>query len=343
MNQPRSVGIDLVRIFAVLAVIAGHIPRHPQWVTLSTYSWHVPVFFFFSGYLWNSTRSPSQEISRRSKSLVIPYLSWAIILFVPLIVHLSLTGGNWRVEILRTATLNDANRLFTTFWFVAALFFSAVLVKYSEAGPRWFIWCACAGSVIYSIIGASTLSQLPLRIGLALPGALFILLGQEFRKARQRLTSLPEVPLALICITMAGALIALGLSKPLDMKYADMGTPMLSVLIAALIAGGLIILAEHIGPALPRAFAKVVTPLAQSALVVVLVHPALLWWMERFPHITGFRLYTIVVAVSWSLALLIHLSAASPILAGVPLWTRSSSGDNGKPKSSTTKNGGTNL
>jgi acyltransferase len=64
----RSVPFDAVRVLAMLAILAGHV-----WVNgparLFLYTWHVPIFFVLSGYLWKPNRSLAGEVKNRVRSV----------------------------------------------------------------------------------------------------------------------------------------------------------------------------------------------------------------------------------------------------------------------------------
>lgn len=62
----RSVGIDVVRVIAIVAIVAGHAWTRVR-SALVVHAWHVPVFFILSGYLWSGRRSLRQEAGAGSR------------------------------------------------------------------------------------------------------------------------------------------------------------------------------------------------------------------------------------------------------------------------------------
>ncbi len=49
----RVIFVDIIRGVAVLSVLLGHISTT---ITRFIYSWHLPLFFFVSGFFFKSTR-----------------------------------------------------------------------------------------------------------------------------------------------------------------------------------------------------------------------------------------------------------------------------------------------
>jgi len=74
-------GIDLLRLVSIGAVVTGHIWATPL-AHLVLYLWHVPFFFFLTGYLWTPQRAMSDEARRRAASLAKPYVFWLGLLYV---------------------------------------------------------------------------------------------------------------------------------------------------------------------------------------------------------------------------------------------------------------------
>ena len=82
-RKPRLVYIDMLKSFAIFMVVIGHRTDNAileQYI----YSFHIPLFFWISGYLFNPDKCERLSIflSRRLRTLVIPYFTFAIISFL---------------------------------------------------------------------------------------------------------------------------------------------------------------------------------------------------------------------------------------------------------------------
>ncbi|PRB12784.1 MULTISPECIES: acyltransferase [unclassified Microbacterium] len=266
----RSGAIDLVRLLAVAAIVAGH--AFTKDVTQAwLYSWHVAVFFILTGYLWKPGRMLRTEVFRRALSLGRPYVAaFAVLTAVLLIVkpvdalH-TIAGG---VEGGRFAQMP-----YVTLWFVSALFFTAVVFRAMERLPYAAQWGIGIAGALAAWAWSGPLSRTPLGIGYIATCLLYLLVGDALRRVRDRI-AMPLVS-GVVALTIGAALVAVGAAAPLDIKLGDDGTPAVSALASSAIAIGLILVAESV--VRPGRFSRACTLLALPLLTVVLLHPLVLW------------------------------------------------------------------
>lgn len=266
----RSGAVDLVRLIAVGAIVAGH--AFTKEVTQDwLYTWHVAVFFILTGYLWKPGRMLSAEVSRRALSLGRPYVAAFAVLSVALVV---VRPGDAITTIVGAAEGGrHAQMPFVTLWFVSALFFTAVLFRLLERLPyalQWAIGLVCA---VIAWTWPEPLSRTPLGIGYVATCLIYLLIGDALRRARDRI-SRPLIAGA-ISLAVGVVLVSVGWAAPLDIKLGDNGTPVVSTLASSAISIGLILLAE--GIVWPGRFSRACTLLALPLLTVVLLHPLVLW------------------------------------------------------------------
>jgi acyltransferase len=312
----RSGAIDAVRVLGIAAVVAGHTLGTPL-VRPLLYSWHVPLFFFLAGYLFASRRTVTEELNRRTRTLAAPYLVWFVLIAIPFVVlDSTLETGTWAR--LVSPFLNGANSAlaYSTFWFVAVLFFSDVLLRCVKKLPRSLVWAiGVVGAVLGYTIGGA-LAQTPLSIGSALPCLSFMLIGSLAHTIRPRIRAAAPVGFGLLLL--AGVGIEAGVSAPLDIKQGDFGTPVISTVAAGMISFGLVLVAESIFSRLGPRASRIATQLSYAGFMVVLTHPLVLWLMLTFgPPAPGWLLFTICAAIPWAAALLAVRSPASLWLTGV--------------------------
>lgn len=77
MNTKRIAWIDNLRGFAMLLILLGH-SYPPHDLKMLIYSFHVPLFFFLSGYLYKE-RNVVDVIKHKTKTLLKPYFITALI------------------------------------------------------------------------------------------------------------------------------------------------------------------------------------------------------------------------------------------------------------------------
>jgi acyltransferase len=312
LSSHRSGGIDTLRVVGVTAVIAGHVAG--GLTTYLTFPWHVPVFFFLTGYLWKDERDFSDEWRNRSRSLGFPYLVWFTGLFVAYTIFTALTAhfSFWR----EAGTLYGgvfAWRPFTTFWFVSALLFATLLYRMLSRFTLEIRWLVALLGVIGGTLLPGITAESPLSTGAAVTCLVFIVAGQTARLLRSRLRH--ELLVALVLIAISAILIAARMSKPLDLKSGDFGTPVVSVVVAIALSFGLLVVTDSIVQRLPAWVSQVSTALAVPAMVVVLAHPIVLWALD--PLTLGHRVeFVVALLVSWAVGLVAVRTPWSTYLTG---------------------------
>jgi acyltransferase len=278
-TQPRTraAAVDAVRVIGVVAIVVGH-----TWnFDYALYTWHVPVFFFLSGYLWRSGRSLREEVRRRARTLLVPYVSWLVIvtaIWVPFMFHVGLgylrepTGdllrGGWFIA-----------RPYSAFWFITALFVSAVAMRALERVSSLLPWVVGAAAVAWSTVAPDQIKRVPEAAGIALVGLFCMCVGQLVRRHRARIRRPVEVGLLLLVPSyLLGFLHVL---EPLNVKAGELGTPVLSLLMSLGISCGLLLVLEGLEPHLPEQVGRAATLLASVSVPVILGHALVLGVFQR--------------------------------------------------------------
>lgn len=75
MGKDKIVWVDNLKGFAILAVVLGHINTP---LTPFIFSWHMPLFFFLSGYLLNRDNLV-ESVKTDSRKLMIPYFAFGLL------------------------------------------------------------------------------------------------------------------------------------------------------------------------------------------------------------------------------------------------------------------------
>ena len=137
--------ITILKAFGILLVVGGHVGGFLNWIGIPwsnnaeifpAYSFHMPLFFFASGYFYNS-KYDSQIytlLRKRISSLVIPYYKWNLfygLLVTFLIINLNFSKGN---------ILSISNFLFEP-WISG--------YQYNLNGPAWFVLCLFLSQILY--------------------------------------------------------------------------------------------------------------------------------------------------------------------------------------------------
>ncbi len=319
----RSAALDGVRVLGVAAVIVGHAVPDDGFRQL-LFAWHVPVFFVLSGYLHKPGRPLRRELRARTVSLAWPYLFWFAVV-ATLYLPLGLSGwfapaasvSDWVGPILGGA---NAREPFTTFWFVSALFFVALLFRLLDGLPSPVLWSAAALGVVAGATIGPLLAATPLAVGSALCCLVFVVIGRASRRFIESLSERMPVGGGVIgvgLIVLGELLVVLGVVRPVDIKLGDYGTPVAAVAVSCAISLGLVLAAEAVYRGASPRVAAVTTTLSLAGLCAVLVHP-LLQWLMRPADLPVPVIAAVMLVMPWALGVALRHTPLAQVTTGGP-------------------------
>ena len=182
-TKKRIDWVDMAKGYGTIAVIFAHLAVGKIGVWL--YTFHVPLFFFLSGYVFNENLKFNDFISKKGKGILIPYFT----LGLPMIAFTFL-------QYLRNGLLNKATviqllkefifqeRLWTL-WFIACLFFVNIffyfVCKFTKSDLLKFAFSVvlvCIGIYYYRCGG----QPLPWNIDVCFTATIFFCGGYLLKK-----------------------------------------------------------------------------------------------------------------------------------------------------------------
>lgn len=188
--------IDSLKGMAIILVVIGHINNVSNELNQYIYSFHMPLFFFISGYLFNFEKYADigkKYLVKKIDSLIIPYFFFSVISYMFYITMDSLYQPQIQnVEVFREGIffnlyviICSASRYLinTPLWFLPCLFITEAL---------FFVLKKCFKdhyivifTIIFSFIGFLYHSCIPLRLpwgaDIAFTGIVFYSAGYLFR------------------------------------------------------------------------------------------------------------------------------------------------------------------
>jgi len=309
--RPRFVYVDVLRVLGILLVIAAHIGDLAYRFTF-IFSWPVPLFFILSGYFWVD-RPLSAEWSRRYRSLARPYAFWLAVTLVVYVVRLGL-DHDLSLDALKGPIWVGyyATRPFTTFWFISTLFFTCILYRLvCQLTPTTQGLLGIAGLVAGYLFGG-LLAKTPLAAGSAVACLSMVMLGRLAQRYKHRLGG---APVGAVLVIVSLTLTAMKIAYPMDIKQGGFGTPILSIALASATSIGMLLVAEPLFARTPPRIASKITALGAAGLIVVFVHPVVLYFLD-VPSVPGLLQLLIIPAVCWAVGLAALYSPASELLTG---------------------------
>lgn len=76
-DKGRIIWIDIMRGILMISIVMGHIYT-TSLLRKYLYSFHVPAFFFLSGYCFHYSRNFKLFLYKKIKTVVIPYFSFSL-------------------------------------------------------------------------------------------------------------------------------------------------------------------------------------------------------------------------------------------------------------------------
>lgn len=148
--KERVSWIDMAKGYGVLFVIYAHLGVDFLWTWM--YSFHLPLFFFLSGYVFNANRKFTEFVAKKCKNILVPYFSLGIPMVLFEVVKSVYKGAFSEQAVLVLVRDYLLQRRLWTLWYIACLFWLNILfyilVKICKAE-----WQIAIVSVFMPILG----------------------------------------------------------------------------------------------------------------------------------------------------------------------------------------------
>ncbi|GAA6622338.1 acyltransferase family protein [Scytonema sp. NUACC26] len=243
MSQ-RIVWIDCWKGIAIITVVISHVVEP---VSKYFFWFHMPLFFFMSGYLYQKKFDNFTFLKRKFSHLIIPYCSFLVLLSIPqyalYILKIWQQGKNNDFNEIWEFTFNliyggkNLTGSFGIFWFVTCLFFTQQLYNwlYSKFGSnKWLMIKIMLGFYCLAMINFWYLKNVSFPwslnvVALALP---FYWIGHMTAKFSAINTATPVIVSVIIFVTAIISERCHWLDLSFNMKYINYGFLGINIIIA---------------------------------------------------------------------------------------------------------------
>lgn len=191
MTQNKPIGekridvVDIVRAIGIVIMVAGHTPGFGGKFDRYIHTFHMPLFFLISGYLYRLKVDTSilRQIGQKAMRLLVPYAFYALINYI--FWFLLEKDAPWYSPLVNLVTYNTHDLpICGALWFLSALFFAEVFYLLIDSVIRkklirtiFVTMCA----VIAALVQNYTQIRLPLTIDIAIVCMFFLEVGQLVR------------------------------------------------------------------------------------------------------------------------------------------------------------------
>lgn len=264
-------------MLGLLVIVTGHV-----WTGLPVLGYAVVIFFVIAGYLWSDKRNLRDEIWHRAEILVVPYISWLVIIGSANFVGKALAGESTfeLVKLLANYVLGGSRIVtpLTAYWFLTAIFFATVIYRYLRTRSSPVFLGTIAGALLLTL-AFPYIGKLPLSLGVGFCGIVFIAAGHGFRRIE---ASIP-IPVALAALLLVICLLLIygNVIEPMVLKVGYFGTPFLSIVVAILISCAALRLSGPLAQLLPAAIGRQIIAFVRLGTPIIVLHTVPLWLLPE--------------------------------------------------------------
>ncbi len=129
----RQSFIDNAKAFAILLVLIGHTDGIPKFLEIFIYSFHIPAFFFLSGYLVSDNKLKTEfgnYAINQLKGLVIPYIVFGLISLLYATLNNVIKFGNINIPDMLVGLLygnSEGLKINIVLWFFTCLYVTSMV------------------------------------------------------------------------------------------------------------------------------------------------------------------------------------------------------------------------
>lgn len=135
MGNNRDKSLDIAKAICIILMVVGH-SGCPTYLHDFVYMFHMPCFFFVSGWLLNDKYITDLKtgLLQKTKGSYYPFVKWTLIFLllhnVFASMHIYENGYSWQTfmeRIVRAFTMTGSESLLGGFWFLISLFWASIL------------------------------------------------------------------------------------------------------------------------------------------------------------------------------------------------------------------------
>ncbi|KAF1041618.1 MAG: hypothetical protein GAK35_03195 [Herbaspirillum frisingense] len=276
----RQRWIDVLRGIGIILVVWGHVYGGYSFDII--FLFHMPLFFFISGYLFRPVADLGAFCRRKAIQLLVPYAVFLLAIGIPLTIDLFLNKPHDAAAVLTFAgdMLLGGSRLsawVAAFWFVT-VFFAVLLIEAALIGRHarstllWLHAAMLAASYLNAFFAPAL--KVPWALNLVLAAAPFFYAGHLWRQLPQRQRG-DRIAVAVAALAVIAAIVnhyfGWHLSLGYDMKVTQYGVPGLSFIAALGCCVCMTRVARRVDARWP-AVALWLAELGQAAIVIMFMH-----------------------------------------------------------------------
>lgn len=125
----RIDSVDILRAVGIIVMVMGHVGFGGKFDRF-IHTFHMPLFFLISGYLYRQKLNVSigRQIASKAKRLMIPYVMYGVINYIFWLLLVKTSEDLWWSPLLRMVTYNTEKLpICGALWFLSSMFFAETI------------------------------------------------------------------------------------------------------------------------------------------------------------------------------------------------------------------------
>ena len=175
MSNKRNASLDIAKAICIILMVIGH-SGCPTYLHDFVYMFHMPCFFFISGWLLSNKylSDLKKGLYQKTKASYFPFVKWTLIflifhnVFASMHIYENCYSSQMFIErIVRTLTMTGGESLLGGFWFLISLFWASIislLFFYILSKKDILTEKNISGGVILTVIIAIFLHFIPIKL-----------------------------------------------------------------------------------------------------------------------------------------------------------------------------------
>lgn len=220
MNE-RKRTLDILRGIGIFLMVFDHV-GWGSFVHGYIQSFHMPLFFIASGYLWKNENTVNL-IRKRFKTLMVPYFIFSGFYLLLQQITLFSTGNDFMSSlraVLIYPTDIDCMPIAPALWFLPCMFFSSIVYSYLSKLKRQYKRNVVVGIAVIGMVYSSMSNiMLPFALEPLSVAIAFMLFGEIIRECENDVSKWIDRYWVIFILFITGALLAI-LNGSVDMRSA---------------------------------------------------------------------------------------------------------------------------
>ena len=134
MGQDRNCALDIAKAICIILMVIGH-SGCPDYLHRFIYMFHMPCFFFISGYLLNDKYLTNLKTGlwKKIKGSYYPFVKWSVIFLLlhNAFAYLHIYDASYSlkeiaIKFVRILTMTGSEQLLGGFWFLISLCWASI-------------------------------------------------------------------------------------------------------------------------------------------------------------------------------------------------------------------------